>query len=167
MESQVEDLLRFVEGLDKALEDLADTHNVKLSLTRQVFELQAISTKSNRYWECAEELYRKIGGRFYDLQEAIRSLIKETIRASSMAENLNSRLRNYFFLQKVLSNEYLELLQFFFNHRRFMRSSRPERIGKSPKELLTGKSHDHWLELLGYSLFKREKEIVESIKKVA
>jgi hypothetical protein len=48
-----------------------------------------------------------------------------------------------------------------------MRSSRPERIGKSPKELLNGKPHDHWLELLGYSLFKREEEIVEPIKKAA
>jgi len=47
------------------------------------------------------------------------------------------------------------LLQFFLNHRRFLRSERPERVGKSPAELLTGKAHPHWLEMLGYSRFSR------------
>ena len=167
LESQGEDLLRFVEDLDKSLEELSNAHDVSLHLTRQVFDLQAISTKENHYWERAQELYSKIGGRFYDLQEVIQSLIEETVRASSIAENLNSRLRNYFFLRKTLNNDYLELLQFFFNHRRFMRSSRPERVGKSPKELLTGEPHDHWLELLGHSLFKRENKVSESVKEAA
>ena len=167
LETQGEDLLRFVEDLDKDLQDLADTHGVNLYLTRQVFELQAISTKNNRYWERAEKLYHKIGARFYDLQGAIQVLIDEVVRASSIVENLNSRLRNYFFLRKTLSNNYLELLQFFLNHRRFIRSSRPERIGKSPKELLTGESRDHWLELLGHSLFKGRNALDEPIKKAA
>ena len=68
-----------------------------------------------------------------------------------MVENLNSRLRNYFFsAAQGLSDGYVNLLQFFLNHRQFMRSIRPERVGKSPKELLTGKLHPHWLELLGF-----------------
>jgi hypothetical protein len=46
---------------------------------------------------------------------------------------------------------YLELLQFFLNHRRFLRSERTERVDKSPAELLTGQPHPHWLEMLGYS----------------
>ena len=100
-----------------------------------------------------------MGARFYDLQETIQSLIEKTVRASSIVENLNSRLRNYFFLRKTLGSGYLELLQFFLNHRRFMRSARPERVGKSPKELLTGESHDHWLELLGYKMFKKSSRI--------
>ena len=132
LESQGEDLLCFVEDLDESLEELADGYGISLNLIRQVFELQAISPKTNRYWKRTEELYGKIGRRFYDLQKEIQSLIEETVRASSLVENLNSRLRNYFFLRKTLNNEYLELLQFFLNHRRFMRSSRSERIGKSP-----------------------------------
>jgi len=43
---------------------------------------------------------------------------------------------------------------------------REERVGKSPKELLTGKSHDHWLELLGHKLFKQGSES-DSIKQAA
>ena len=45
---------------------------------------------------------------------------------------------------------YLDLLRFFLNHHRYPRSDRPERVGKSPAELLNGHPHPHWLELLGY-----------------
>ena len=51
--------------------------------------------------------------------------------------------------------DYLDLLQFYLNHRRLERSDRPQRKGKTPAELLTGQSHPHWLEMLGYSLFHR------------
>ena len=48
-----------------------------------------------------------------------------------------------------------DLLRFFLNHRRFLRSECPHRVGKSPPELLTGQPHQHWLELLGYERFQR------------
>ena len=46
-------------------------------------------------------------------------------------------------------------MRFFLNHRRFLRTDRPERVGKSPHELLTGRAHPHWLELLGHERFDR------------
>jgi len=70
LEVQGDDLLRFVEDLDKDLQNLSDTHNIDLHLTRQVFELQSISTKETRYWKRVQELYHKIGAGFYDLQKA-------------------------------------------------------------------------------------------------
>jgi hypothetical protein len=82
-------------------------------------------------------------------------ILEDTIRANSLVENINSRLRTYFTLRRELGNEYLEFLQFFLNHRRFMRSEYKERVGKSPKELLIGKSHEHWLEMLGFRFFKQ------------
>ena len=66
-----------------------------------------------------------------------------------MVENLNSRLRTYFTLRRHLGGSYLELLRFFLNHRRFLRSRHAERWGKSSRELLTGHAHPHWLTLLG------------------
>ena len=51
--------------------------------------------------------------------------------------------------------DYLDLLQFYLNHRRLERSDRPQRKGKTPAELLRGQSHPHWLEMLGYTLFRR------------
>ena len=72
-----------------------------------------------------------------------------------MAENLNGRLRHDFFLRRHLGQGYLDLLRFFLNHRPFARSERPERVGKSPAELMAGKPHPHWLELLGFGRFRR------------
>jgi hypothetical protein len=46
-------------------------------------------------------------------------------------------------------NQLLDLLRFFLNHRRFMRSRRPKRNRKSPRELMTGQGHPHSLTLLG------------------
>ncbi|BDM83814.1 hypothetical protein [Acaryochloris marina] len=80
--------------------------------------------------------------------EAVTETLRQTPRASSLVENLNFQLRNYFFLRRTLGNSYLGLLQYFLNHRGFMRSEVPECEGKSPKELLTGAPHPHWLELL-------------------
>ena len=65
----------------------------------------------------------------------------------------NSRLRTYFFLRRQLGEDYLTLLQFFLNHRRYLRSEDPSRVGKSPAELLMGEQHAHWLELLGHTRF--------------
>ncbi|MFN6188877.1 MAG: hypothetical protein ACK460_22820 [Microcystis sp.] len=31
----------------------------------------------------------------------------------------------------------------------------PERVGKSPAELMMGQEHPHWLELLGFERFQR------------
>jgi hypothetical protein len=59
-------------------------------------------------------------------------------------------LRNYFTLRRHLDGSYLDLLQFFLNHRRFIRSRVAARTGKSPRELMTGHGHAHWLTLLGF-----------------
>ena len=83
------------------------------------------------------------------------AVARGTVRASSVVENFNSRLRNYFFLRRQLGPDYLQLLQVFRNHRRFLRSEHPERVGKSPAELLTGAAQPHWLEQLGYTRFSR------------
>jgi hypothetical protein len=75
--------------------------------------------------------------------------MQHTPRSSSLVENLNSRLRSYFPLRRQLGATYLDLLRFFLNHRRFVRSRRAQRKGKSPRELMTGQDHPHWLTLLG------------------
>ena len=82
-------------------------------------------------------------------------LRKKTIRASSLVENLNSRLRGYFFRRRQLGADYLSLLPFFFKHRPLERSHRPEREGKTPAQRLTGQSHPHWLNMLGFNRFQR------------
>lgn len=99
-------------------------------------------------------MHKKLGGSFQHVADTGVDAMKNIPRASSLVENLNSRLRNYFFLRRQLGAPYLKLLQFLLNHRTFVRSQRPERVGKSPKQLMTGQSHPHWLELLGFTRFQ-------------
>jgi len=90
-----------------------------------------------------------VGRKFHALFDAVSRAMVDTPRSSSLVENLNSRLRPYFTLRRHLGNSYLDLLRFFLNHRRFMRSRCAERHGKSPRELMTSQGHPHWLTLLG------------------
>ena len=120
--------------------------------TRQVLRLPASGPER---WQREKALWQRLGSRYGVLREAVAALLGQVVRASSVIENLNSRLRNYFFLRRHLGADYLALLQFFLNHRRFVRSEHAERVGKSPAELLTGQSQPHWLKLLGYTPFSR------------
>jgi hypothetical protein len=152
---QRDQLLAFAGVLDQKLNAIAESFELPLQAVRKVCLLHRKHETSNAYWERWNQLHRQLSGKFYGLMEAVGEALKTTPRASSMVENLNSRLRNYFFLRRSLGDDYLILLQFFLNHRQFLRSRRPERVGKSPTELLTGQPHPHWLELLGFKQFQR------------
>ena len=155
LHNQRDQLLAFAGVLDQKLADIAQYFELPLQAVRDVCLLHRKPNTSNAYWERWNLLHRQLSNKFHEVIEAVGKALEQTPRASSMVENLNSRLRNYFFLRRSLGDDYLSLLQFFLNHRRFLRSRVPERAGKSPKELLTGETHPHWLELLGFERFQR------------
>jgi hypothetical protein len=62
------------------------------------------------------QLRTKLGGKFHLLFDAVGQAMAQRPRSSSLIENLNSRLRNYFTLRRHLGGPYLGLLQFFLNH---------------------------------------------------
>jgi hypothetical protein len=155
LENQRDALLGFAGVLDQKLAAIAITFKVSLDLVRDVCLLQRKSPTSAAYWQRCDQLRAKFAGKFQVVLDAVVNAMKRIPRASSLVENLNSRLRNYFFLRKQLNSSYLGLLQFFLNHRTFLRSEIAKHVGKSPKQLMTGQSHPHWLELLGFTLFKR------------
>jgi len=133
----------------------AEQFAVPTFLVGQLCQLEGRDDTTAGYWQCRGVLLTKLGAKFDPLQQAVRAAMDELTRASSLVENLNSRLRNYFFLRRDLGDGYLDLLRFFLNHRRFQRSRCAERAGRSPAELLTGQSQAHWLELLGFQRFHR------------
>jgi hypothetical protein len=155
LQNQGKELLAFAGVLDQKLEEIAIRFDVPLQKVRDICLLQRKQPTTNAYWECWNQLHSQLSGKFHWLMEAITMAFQETPRASSLVENLNSRLRNYFFLRRTLGKPYLSLLQFFLNHRCFMRSELSERVNKSPKELMTGESHLHWLEMLGFQRFQK------------
>lgn len=155
LENQRDNLLAFAKQLDQDLEALAAEFRVPVAAVAETRQVLSLAAGRPERWQREQALWQRWGSRYGVLREAVAELLGQVVRASSVIENLNSRLRNYFFLRRHLGADYLALLQFFLNHRRFVRSEHAERVGKSPAELLTGQSHPHWLELLGYTPFSR------------
>ncbi len=155
LRQQRDDLLAFAGVLDEQFVDLGAKFQVPPSAVQEVCQLDGLDPNGPGYWQTEGRLRRKLQDKFPSLQQAVREVMAQTVRASSLVENLNSRLRCYFFLRRDLGDGYLDLLQFFLNHRRFLRSDCPQRVGKTPAELLTGQAHAHWLELLGFLRFHR------------
>jgi hypothetical protein len=155
LENQRGALLAFAVALDQELTALAADYAVSPATVQDLLQVQALPTRDPRRWQREAALWRQVGSVYAALREEVTAVAAQVVRASSVVENLNSRLRNYFFLRRQLGADYLALLQFFLNHRRFLRSEHPEREGKSPAELLTGTEQPHWLEFLGYRRFSR------------
>jgi len=148
-------LLAFVEVLQAKFEEAAEQFGVPWVTLQALCELEALDQRSALYWQRTARWQSILKDRWYPIHQAVLEAMAQTPRASSLVENLNSRLRSYFFLRREIGHGYLDLLRFFLNHRRFLRSDRPERVGKSPAELLAGQTQPHWLELLGYTRFHR------------
>jgi hypothetical protein len=154
--NQRDDLLAFAAQLDRDLLAIAEEHEVSVSWVREALQLQRLSLTDERHGPRQAALQQALRGRCHAVCTAVAGVAAAVVRASSVVENVNSRLRNYFFLRRQIGPESLTLLQFFLNHRRFLRSERAERAGKSPAELLSGQEHKHWLELLGERRFTRQ-----------
>lgn len=148
-------LLAFVTVLQEKLAQVAQRFGVPGTTVQALCEIEALDSRSALYWQRTAHWQTVLKDQWYPIHQTVREAIAQTPRASSLVENLNSRLRGYFFLRRQIGYGYLELLRFYLNHRRFPRSDRPERVGKSPAELLTGQTHPHWLQLLGYTRFQR------------
>jgi hypothetical protein len=155
LENHKDNLLEFMHIMEARFYAIAQTSEISLAYVLAVYELQGLPSSSQKRWQRQAELQRDLGAKFYLIESLVNEVLKNTRRANSLVENVNSRLRTYFTLRRELGNEYLHFLQFFLNHRRFMRSECEERIGKSPAELLIGMQHNHWLEMLGFDLFKK------------
>ena len=146
---------RYGPSIERNRSDIARRLGVPLATVQALCQVEALDKRSSLYWHRMTQIQSRLKGRWHPVQQAVLEAMAQTPRASSIIENLNSRLRSYFFLRREIGHGYLHLLRFFLNHRRFLRSDRPERVGKSPAELLTGQRHPHWLEILGYTRFHR------------
>lgn len=87
----------------------------------------------------------------YDhVKEEFEKVIGQTKKASSLVENLNSRIRVYMNLKRVVPKSCFVLLKVYFNLKKYRRGRKSERVGKSPLELMSGKEQPEFLEALGY-----------------
>jgi len=156
LKNQRNQLLAFVVALEGELVGLATAQQLPVGLAWAMLNTQALRVWDETRWQRDAELHKQLGAKYHALSVAVAEIRGRVVRASSVIENVNSRLRSYFFLRREPGSDYLSLLQFFLNHRRFLRSEHAERAHRSPAELLTGQGHAHWLALLGFTRFVRK-----------
>jgi hypothetical protein len=155
LENSTENLLAFAGVADAALAEAAGRLGMAEYQLRPILRLQRLDERGVAYWRQRARLQQMLGSSYAAAEAAVKQVLAATVRSSSAVENLNGRMRGYFFLRRQIGPQYLELLRFYFNHRCLNRSRRPERSGRSPLQLLSGTEHPHWLELLGYQRFQR------------
>ena len=145
LQNQRDDLLAFAGVLDEKLDAIARTAAVPHYLVRATCLLHRKPDSSAVFWQGWNRLHAAMGCKLYEVWAAVSQAMGSTPRSSSLVENLNSRLRTCLTLRRHLDGgkAWLGLLQYFFNHRRFMRSRCGERVGKSPREVMTGHDHPH------------------------
>jgi len=146
-----ENLLLFVKVAQEQLELLAKDEDVNGIILDLMWKQKLYCETSRSYWKFENEIlengeYQQIK----DIRNKFELIMKKLVRASSIVECINSLIRPYLFLRRTLKGKFLDLLQFYFNTRKYMESRVPERKGKSPLELLTGKEQGLWLDILGY-----------------
>lgn len=155
LRQQREQLLLFAAAQERQMLEAAECLGVAAYQVQEMARLQAMDPNQAVYWQRHGQLARKLGQQFGPVQQAVQQILQDSCRASSLVENLNGRLRCCFFLRRQLSQRYLDLLRFYFNHHRLERSRCPHRAGQTPWQVLSGRAHPHWLEMLGHRLFHR------------
>ena len=139
------------------LESRAEESGISYSLLEQAYRLHRYIFNSNSYLAakrkaCLEQ--RCSWQEMTEAEEIVSAVIAVTPRASSLVENLNSRIRPTLSKRKNVSADFLELKRLYLNLRPYKRSRKDERVGKSPYELITGDGSLNFFALLGLSLDK-------------
>ena len=100
LHNQRDQLLAFAGVLDQTLAAIATRFELPLQAVREICLLHRKLSTSNAYWKRWNQLHSRLSGKLYEVMEAVRKALQQTPRASSLVENLNSRLRNYFLAQE-------------------------------------------------------------------
>lgn len=147
--------LAFVDVLDNKFKAISEKYDYSLEMIWKLCQLQRYKHNGASYSRHSLPLRDHFKKDFYAVEQAVIQALDSTERTSSMVENLNSRIAPYCFLRQEVGHGFLDLLRFYLNHSKFLRSERKERRGKTPTEILTKKEHPPWLEMLGYKMFKQ------------
>ena len=92
--------MAFAKQLDEELSLLGAEFQCPAELLRGVPRMLSRDDCDPLRWQEERVLRQQLRGRFHDVYEAVAELRKKTIPASSLVENLKSRLRGYFCLRR-------------------------------------------------------------------
>jgi hypothetical protein len=143
-------LLSFIGRLERGIDDVSNKTGISAEAFHLMYHQLSYSPYSSENNEALSRQLNLLGERYTEARSEFESLLNTTKKASSLVENLNGRIRVFIEVKRVIPTRFFVLLKVYFNTRRYKRSRCKERIGKSPLELLTGRSQPQFLEALGY-----------------
>ena len=145
---RLSDLLAFLPRLWREMEATASLFHTREDAFALLYLQRA---RGHRGEECRfleKKLYHIFGERLPEARETLKGMFAHICRASSPDENVNGRLRVFMNARRGIPVWQLPLYQMFLNMKKAKRSRRPERIGTSALERLTGQSHPSFLDAL-------------------
>lgn len=143
-------ILSFLQRLQEGFTTAASEKGIPEESFHIMYQQKAFQSCSREYVQMEYSLGELLGNDYGMARREFNLILGRTKRASSLVENLNSRIRVYMNLKRIVPEKYFTLLKVYLNTRKYHRSRIPERVGKSPLELLTGKKYPEFLEVLGY-----------------
>ena len=155
LENKKPSALAFVSEMADKFSVISERYSVSCDVIWEMCRCLRCSMSGDRYAIETLALQDQLGDRYDEIEDAVIEAMSSTERTSSMVENINRKVRRHITFRQEIGHGYLDLLRFYFNHKPIDRSTREHRHEKTPAEALSGESHPHWLELLGYQRFKR------------
>lgn len=143
-------LLSFVKRLENEMAKKAKEKDLPVEAFYNMYRQLSYTADNPQSREIQLNTVYLLMERYTEAKDEFQKILNSTKKASSMVENLNGRIRGYMEVKRVIPAKFFVLLKVYFNTRRYRRSRVKDRIGKSPLELLTGRSHLEFLDALGY-----------------
>ena len=155
LQNKPERILGFLKDLENEFISYADEINCDVYWLWELCNAQRYSKDHAKYYQTIAKARSRFKHHFHEIEQTVVAIMDEVEKASSVVENLNGRIRKFLINHVHVSQELLDLLRFVMNHTEFSRSRCEHREGKSPAQVMNDAQHPHWLELLGYDLFKK------------
>ena len=138
--------LLFLDRLFRDLRHAAQTMGLPEEAFRLLYRRLGVDKDSEAYRELTRQAFGIIGrDRFTSAEKVHDRIVRCIKRASSLVENVNSRLRAYMNIKRHVSSNFYSPVQLHLNTKKYRRSRVASRKGCSPVEMLTGES---WPELI-------------------
>jgi hypothetical protein len=154
LQRQKGELVKYLVPLQEKVAELiaqvGDEGLVRLCLKEwQLEKKTSHNSNSNRLETCRKQLQGWSEEVVKQVRKAIRWLLGQVVRASSLVETVNSWLRPFLWRRKGNGAGIYNLLKLCWNTHRFLRGKRQ---GKTPQKLAGIEvSTDDWLQLLGFA----------------
>jgi hypothetical protein len=143
-------LLLFVRRLERGMAVCSNKTGIPVEAFQLMYRQLSYSPSSVQSNEAQIDLVHILKEKYTEARAQFQNLLNTVKKASSMVENLNGRIRVYMEVKRVVPTRFFVLMKVYFNTRRYKRSRRNERIGRSPLELLTGTPQPDFFQALGY-----------------